>query len=78
MFKTWKQAIVQDLGEMTMELYGQDVASTVNYTQQQAYLSNMQRIERMQQEVQQLQCQIEILSQANKTIFMSECEAQGY
>ena len=78
MFKTWKQAIVQDLSDATMELYGQDVASTVNYSRQQAYLSNMRQIERMQQEVQQLQCQIEILSQANKTIFMSGFEAQGY
>lgn len=71
MFKTWKQAIAKDLREMTMELYGQDVASTVHYSRQQAYLSNMQQIERMQQEVKQLQGQIEVLSQANKTIFMS-------
>ena len=71
MFKTWKQAIAKDLHDVTMELYGQDVASTVNYSRQQACLSNMQQIERMQQEVKQLQGQIEVLSQANKTIFMS-------
>ena len=60
---------------MTMELYGQEVASNVNYSRQQAYLSNMQQIERTQQEVVQLQGQIEVLSQANKTIFMSGFEA---
>ncbi len=76
MFKAWKQAITQDLRDMTMELYGQDVASTVDYSQQQAYLFNMQQIERMQQEVKQLQGHIEVLSQqANKTIFMSRFEA---
>ena len=75
MFKTWKQAITKDLCEMTMELYGQEVASTVDYSRQQAYLSNMQQIERMQQEVKQLQHQIELLSQANKAIFMSGFDA---
>ena len=60
---------------MTMELYGQEVASTVDYSRQQAYLSNMQQIERMQQDVKQLQGQIEVLSQANKTIFLSGFEA---
>ena len=69
--KTWKQAITTDLCEMTMELYGQEVASPVDFSRQQAYLSNMQQIQRMQQEVKQLQHQIELLSQANKTIFMS-------
>ena len=78
MFKTWKQAIAKDLRDVTMELYGQDVASTVKYSRQQAYLQNMQQIERMQQEVKQLQGQIEVLSQANKTIFMSGFETQGY
>ena len=75
MFKTWKQAITKDLCEMTMELYGQEVASNVDYSLQQAYLSNMQQIERMQQDVKQLQGQIEVLSQANKTIFLSGFEA---
>ena len=75
MFQTWKQAITTDLCEMTMELYGQEVASTVDFSQQQAYLSNMQQIERMQQEVKQLQHQIELLSQANKAIFMSGFDA---
>ena len=74
-FKTWKQAVSKDLHEMTMELYGQEVASNVNYGRQQAYLSNMQQIERMQQEVKQLQGQVEVLSQANKTIFMSGFDA---
>ena len=60
---------------MTMELYGQEVASNVDYSLQQAYLSNMQQIERMQQDVKQLQGQIEVLSQANKTIFLSGFEA---
>lgn len=32
MFKTWKQAIAKDLRDVTMKLYGQDVASTVNYS----------------------------------------------
>ncbi|DBB03062.1 TPA: hypothetical protein ACH3X1_013380 [Trebouxia sp. C0004] len=75
MFKTWKQAITTDLCEMTKELYGQEVASTVDYSRQQAYLSNMLQIERMQQEVKQLQHQIELLSQANKAIFMSGFDA---
>ena len=75
MFKTWKQAITTDLYEMTKELYGQEVASTVDYSRQQAYLSNMQQIERMQQEVKQLQHQIELLSQANTAIFMSGFDA---
>ena len=44
MFQTWKQAITTDLCEMTMELYGQEVASTVDFSQQQAYPSNMQQI----------------------------------
>ena len=71
MFKTWKQAITKDLCEMTMEMYGQEVISTADYSRQQAYLSNMQQIERMQQEVKQLHHQIELLSQANKAIFSS-------
>ena len=75
MFKTWKQAITKDLCEMTMEMYGQEVISTVHYSQQQAYLSNMQQIERMQKEVKQLHHQIELLSQANKAIFMSKFDA---
>ena len=75
MFKTWKQAITKDLCEMTMEMYGQEVISTVHYSQQQAYLSNMQQIERMQKEVKQLHHQIELLSQANKAIFMSRFDA---
>ena len=75
MSKTWKQAITTDLCEMTMELYGQEVASTVDYSQQQAYLSNMQQIEKMQQEFKQLQHQIDLLSQANKAIFMSGFDA---
>ena len=29
MFKIWEQAIEKDLRDVTMELYGQDVASTV-------------------------------------------------
>ena len=72
---SWKQAITTDLCEMTMELYGQEVASTVDYSRQQAYLSNMQQIERMQQDVKRIQGQIEVLSQANKTIFLSGFEA---
>ena len=32
-FETWKQAITEDLCEMTMELYGQEVASDVEYSQ---------------------------------------------
>ena len=60
---------------MTMELYGQEVASTVDYSQQQAYLSNMQQIEKMQQEAKQLQHQIDLLSQAKKAIFMSGFDA---
>ena len=75
MFNTWKQAITKDLCEMTMEMYGQEVISTVHYSQQQAYLSNMQQIERMQKEVKQLHHQIELLSQANKAIFMSRFDA---
>ena len=35
-FETWKQAITEDLCEKTMELYGQEVASDVEYSQQQA------------------------------------------
>ena len=73
--ETWKQAITKDFCEMTMKLYGQEVASNVDYSRQQAYLLNMQQIERMQQDVKQLQGQIEVLSQANKTIFLSGFEA---
>ena len=75
MFKTWKQAITTDLYEMTIELYGQEVASPVDFSRQQAHLSNMQQIERMQQEVKQLQQQIALLSQANKATLMSGFDA---
>ena len=45
---------------MTMELYGQEVASNVDYSRQQAYLSNMQQIERMQQDVKQFSYKVKL------------------
>ena len=67
-FKSWQQSITADLSHMTMELYGQEVPSSAAYSCQQAYDSNLQEMERIQQEVKQLLHKLAVLGQAN--IFM--------
>ncbi len=69
-FKSWKHAICETLSQMTMELYGQEVPSSAAYSCQQAYDSNLQEMERIEQEVKQLLHRLAVLGQANRTIFM--------
>ncbi|DBB10695.1 TPA: hypothetical protein ACH3X3_007194 [Trebouxia sp. C0006] len=76
-FKSWQQSITADLSHMTMELYGQEVPSSAAYSCQQAYDSNLQEMEQIQQDVKQLLHRLAVLGQANRTIFMQNLGADA-
>ena len=76
-FKSWQQSITEDLSHMTMELYSQEVPSSAAYSCQQAYDSNLQEMERIEQEVKQLLHRLAVLGQANRTIFMQNLGADA-
>ena len=76
-FKSWQQSITDDLSHMTMELYGQEVPSSAAYSYQQAYDSNLQEMEQIQQDVKQLLHRLAVLGQANRTIFMQNLGADA-
>ena len=75
-FKSWQQSITADLSHMTMELYGQEVPNSA-YSCQQAYDSNLQEMEQIQQDVKQLLHRLAVLGQANRTIFMQNLDADA-
>ena len=71
-FKRWQQSVTDDLSHITVELYGQEVPSSASrsYSCQQAYDSNLQKMEQIQQEVKQPLHRLAVLGQANRTLFM--------
>jgi hypothetical protein len=71
-FKSWKHAISETLSQMTMDLYGQEVPSSAAYSRQQAFASNLQEMETIEQEVQQLLRRLAFLREQNTSIFMQD------
>ncbi len=55
---------------MTMDLYGQEVPSSAAYSRQKAFASNLQEMERIEQEVQHLLQKSAFLRQQNASLFM--------
>ena len=73
-FKSWKHDISETLSQMTMDLYGQEVPSSAAYSLQQAYASNLQEMEAIEQEVQQLLQRSAFLRAQNTSIFMQQMQ----
>ena len=69
LFSHWKQAVAEQLHQVTLELYAEEatksVASAMDYSRQQTYASNLQEIRKMQEMVRELQHKQEILLEEN-------------